>query len=1076
MAGIGVALALVLALLAGAGALFSGRPLALPVWAVVVAEDRLNHALAGHSVMTIGGIEVVFSPHRRPELRLRDLRLSPPAGSGHIRLPEVNARFSRSALLRGRIEPRMVRMSGAHIVLRREADGQIDFDFGDGGAAPGSFGELLERIDEFLAQPFLATMHEISAEAVTLTLNDHRADRVWTIADGHAVIARTATETVLDIGMGMQGASPDPATAQLTFGIRHDGEGVRLSARIAGVAAPDIAAQSPLLAWLGLLDAPIAGDLRAGLDGEGRVVALDGSLDIGAGAFSPAEGARPLPIHGAGITFAYDEPTGRFRASRLAVDSPTLRLQGTAHADLIAAPAGDTAPAGYLAQLRLDGVAVDPAGIFAAPVRFDQGALDMRLRLDPFAVEIGQLALVAADSHLHARGRVGADESGWDVALDIALDRITHDRLLALWPLALVPRTRDWLVANVQQGRLSNVHAGLRLQPGAAPQLALGYDFSGADVRYMPTLPPIQGGRGYAVLENQSYMMMVEHGHATPPEGGRIAVQRSVFRVPDVTQKPTPAEITLQTDSTITAALSLLDQPPFGFLSRAGMPVDLGTGRAQLLTELRLPLKAQLTPQEVDFTITGTLADLRSERLAPGRVLAAPALQLQADPQGVTIAGPGQLGAARFDARWHLPLGTPGGGASTVSGTVALDPGFAREFLTGLGADPISGAANGRIHIDLPRGRPPEFTLSSDLVGAGVRLAPLGWSKAAKAAGKLEIAGTLSTPPQLSKLALSGPGLQASGNLVLARDGGIERLTLAPLKLGNWLDARVELTGAGPGRPPVPRITGGRLDLRQMIGGQPPGAGGSLQSTPLEVALDRVQISDSLALTGVQARIAAGRGGIDGTFRGLLNGQAPVTGRMVPGTRGTAFHVTADDAGQALTAAGIFARGHGGKAELTLNPAAAPGHYDGTVTMRNVRVRNMPVLAELLNAISIVGLIEQLSTSGLLFGEAGARLRLTPAGIELREGYAVGASFGVSLEGVYLKAGDRLDMQGVISPFYLLNAVGSVLTRRGEGLMGLNYRIGGTSAAPAVSVNPLSVLAPAFMRDILRRPAARMGE
>ena len=57
---------------------------------------------------------------------------------------------------------------------------------------------------------------------------------------------------------------------------------------------------------------------------------------------------------------------------------------------------------------------------------------------------------------------------------------------------------------------------------------------------------------------------------------------------------------------------------------------------------------------------------------------------------------------------------------------------------------------------------------------------------------------------------------------------------------------------------------------------------------------------------------------------------------------------------------------------------------------------------------------------------------------------------------------------GVISPVYFLNAIGSIFSRRGEGLFGFNYRIAGSTADPKVSVNPLSILTPGMFREIFR--------
>jgi hypothetical protein len=131
-------------------------------------------------------------------------------------------------------------------------------------------------------------------------------------------------------------------------------------------------------------------------------------------------------------------------------------------------------------------------------------------------------------------------------------------------------------------------------------------------------------------------------------------------------------------------------------------------------------------------------------------------------------------------------------------------------------------------------------------------------------------------------------------------------------------------------------------------------------------------------------------------------------------------------------------------------------------------------LAELINAISVVGLLEQLQGSGLLFAETEAVFRLTPRAVQINRASAVGASLGVSLSGLYVLNGGRLDMQGVVSPIYLLNGIGAIFTRKGEGLFGFNYRVQGTASAPDVSVNPLSILTPGMFREIFRSPPPQL--
>ncbi len=90
--------------------------------------------------------------------------------------------------------------------------------------------------------------------------------------------------------------------------------------------------------------------------------------------------------------------------------------------------------------------------------------------------------------------------------------------------------------------------------------------------------------------------------------------------------------------------------------------------------------------------------------------------------------------------------------------------------------------------------------------------------------------------------------------------------------------------------------------------------------------------------------------------------------------------------------------------------------------------------------------------------------------MEILRGAAVGASLGISFAGVYRAADGALDLSGTISPLFILNGLGQIFGRPGEGLFGFTYRLTGTASDPQVSVNPLSILTPGMFREIFRRP------
>lgn len=1070
---IGLWLLLSLGLLAaglGFGALaLTGKAIPLPVWAVAEAEARLNRGLAGlgNAALSVGAIDITVGSDWVPRLRLQNLVLAGPNGATILSLPEARLAFDPEALLQGAVRARSLVLVGARVALRRDAEGRFDLELGSGAAGPqlGSFAALLDAVDAGFALPALSRLQRIDAEAMTLTLDDARAKRVWQVGDGRLTLENRESEIAMELGLTLVSAGQAPAQAVLNFTTQKASAEARIRATIDGVPARDIAAQAPPLAWLAVLDAPISGRLSTTIDSAGRVATLEGALTLGAGALHPSAQTRPIAFDRAGLSLRYDPVAERINLADVTVESAQLRLTASGHVDVPGVARG--LPEAFVAQVHFDQVKFDPEGLFVEPVTFSEGALDLRLRLNPFRIDLGQLALLEDGRRLVASGRIAADPKGWNLGLDLHLDAIRHDRLLALWPVTLVPKTREWLVDNVQQGLLYNVRAALRVTPGDEPRLSLGYEFSNADVRFLKTLPPIRKGHGYATIEGASYTMVLDQGEVTPPQGGAITMAGTVFSVLDILQHPPQAEIRLITDSSLTAALSLLDEPPFGFMTKAGQAVDLGAGRARLETVLRMPLIDRIQIQDVTYQVAGRLADVRSEVLVPGRVLTAPDLALTADRSGLQITGAGKLGAVPFDVTYAQSFGPAAKGRSTVSGTVELSPLAVAEFGLGLPEGMVKGSGTGQIQLAMQRGTAPRLVLTSDLAGLTLRLPEVGWTKPPDRPGKLRLEARLGVPPVVDSLQIESPGLSAKGSVTLRPGGGLAVARFERFKVGNWLDAAVELTGRGKGRSVDVALTRGTLDLRRMTLGA--GQGGDAGSG-LKVALDRVTVSEGIALTGLGGSFSP-RGGFNGSFTARVNGKPAVRGTVAPSPGGSAVRITADDAGAVLAAAGIFSNARGGALDLQLLPNGPAGYYSGTATASNLRVQNAPVLAGLLSAISVVGILEQLNGAGLVFNDAEAVFRMTPKQIEITRASAVGASLGVSMAGLYGVDDKALNLQGVISPIYLLNGIGAILTRRGEGLFGFNYKLRGTADAPRISVNPLSILTPGMFRGIFGHPA-----
>ncbi|QCO56779.1 AsmA family protein (plasmid) [Pseudorhodobacter turbinis] len=1056
------------------GLALTGKPIRLPVWMVVEAEQRMNTALQDltreGTAISVGGAVFVVDTDWVPRLRLEDVRLLEKSGETAVSLPELRVALDPAALMSGQIRLRSLRLIGPRINLRRLEDGQFDLAFEVPRQPHQTIGlsGLIKTLVAVFDQPLLSHLRLIEAQALTFRIEDRMLDRVWDLGDGRLQLVNRGDELAVELGVSVTG--DQAAQAVVTLIAAKADASARMTVTVDRVAAADIAVQAAPLAWLGVLDAPISGQIASTLDQQGALSSLDASLTLDKGALQPTPDTKPVAFEGASVFFGYDPARERLDLREWTVNSQDLALSASGHAYLPGVTTG--IPQNILAQIQIDRLQLDPQDALEEAVVFDQGALDFRVRMNPFGIDIGQASLIQKGQRLQASGVVEAGPEGWSVAVDASLDHIARDGLLAVWPSRIVPKTRVWVADNVQEGQLSNLHAGFRSAPGAEPRFSLGYDFSGGNVRFLKTLPPIQNGRGYSVVEGKSYSMVIEEGAVTAPSGGEVDVAGSIFAVGDVTQKPARAHIGVKARGGLTAALSLLDQKPFEFMTKAKLPVDLGDGRVEVAGQIHMPLRKGVKIHDVDFDVAGAITAFSSDRLVPGRELRAERLVVGVTPAGMEITGKGALQDVPFEGRFSKVFTPEAKGISEVEGRAELSHSAAAKLNVNLPDGLLTGRGFADFVVDLHQGQAPKLTLRSDLAGVGMGIPALGWSKSQTSKGNLALDLTLGKPANVDSLSLDAAGLQVKGQIGLVDGGGMGVARLSSVRLDKWLDAQMELTGRGTGQTPAVVITGGMLDLRGLPARD--GTGQAQASAPMTIALDQLVVTNGLSLSGFQTTITPKAGGVAGDFTGRVNGQTRIAGSLAPSLKGTAVRIRSNDAGSVFSAAKVFPNAEGGALDLILTPTGSKGSYDGSLKMQNIRIRKAPALAELINAISVVGLLDQLQSGGLLFDEAEAIFRLTPRTIQINRASAVGASLGVSLSGLYVLTGGRLDLQGVVSPIYLLNQIGSFFTRKGEGLFGFSYTIQGTAKIPEVSVNPLSILTPGMFREIFRSPPPQL--
>ena len=1047
-----------------------GRSLSMPVWLQERVESRIAEAYPNLNIR-FRSVMLVIGEQWHPSIALQDVELRDTDQSHLLSFPDVGVSLSPEALLSGRISLKAVRMSGAFVTLRRDAEGHfnvaMDRTRKTGTPKTRTLTSLLAAVDSALQRPALAEFDEFLLTNLTMRYEDNRVARNWNVDGGRLQLQRVGDTLQLGADFTVLGTRTYASRIAVNATSIIGSSAIDLGVSFDDMVAADLALQSPALSWLGVLEAPISGAVRTGFNTEGVLQPLNASLQIGAGVLQPNANTQPIPFDSASSYFSFDPASRRLTFDTISLQSDLVTTTASGQAILLGE--GQGLPDGLLGQFELSDVAAKPYLNLATEVALDQVTMDFKLMFDPLKVNLGRLLITLPEGEIAVDGAATAEPDGWRWALNLTSGSATPEHILRYWPSDLKSKLRRWIAANILDGALSDINLYLRSAPNQNLRTHLGFLFRDARVKFLKTLPPLQDAVGYVTLTDARLVAGIEAGWVKAAQGGMIDTAGTTFVIPDTRIKPAPAEVGLIANSSLTAALSILDEPPFRFVSKSKLRTQTMQGQAEVSAKFNFVLKKKLPPKQVLFEATGKITDFSSTAIIRDHRLSAEKISLFLDPKGLRLSGAGLLDTVPFEGRWQMPFGAAGKAGAKVTASVELSQTLLENFAISLPPGVMTGSGSADINIALPKGALPVLQFKSDLTGIGLNIPQIGWRKAAEKSGNLAFSATLSKPIALSEIQFQAPGLQGSAALGLTPQGKFERADFKALKIGNWLDAPVSLIGRGVAQPPEILVNGGVLDLRKL----PRGGAGKGRNGPISVSLKRLKVTRGIALHNFKAKFGAGNG-LKGAFSGLVNGAASVRGQITPQNGRSRVSLRSKNAGGVLEAAGFFRKASGGDLALSLNPVGAAGTFDGVLKVTNTRLIDAPVVAELLNFISVVGLLEKLGKSGILFTEVDAAFRLTPKQLILSKSSAIGPSIGVSLDGYYNLAERVMDMQGVVSPIYLLNGIASIIGRKGEGLIGFSFNLKGKSDKPRILVNPLSALTPGMFREIFRRPAPKL--
>jgi hypothetical protein len=266
----------------------------------------------------------------------------------------------------------------------------------------------------------------------------------------------------------------------------------------------------------------------------------------------------------------------------------------------------------------------------------------------------------------------------------------------------------------------------------------------------------------------------------------------------------------------------------------------------------------------------------------------------------------------------------------------------------------------------------------------------------------------------------------------------------------------------------------------------------------LNAKLERLVLRDGVAIapfaldvTGIGSRPATM------TLAGSLSRTAQVTGSIVQGTSARHVAFATGDLGQLAHGLFGFSSMRGGSLEVAATlpgratdtepkPVGTPD-FQGTITVKSATLSNQPFLARLFTAASIIGMAELLSGEGIRIEKAEIPFSSRNGVISIHDAFATGPTLGATADGYIDRPKDAIAIKGTLAPAVGINInsvlgaiplVGNLLvSKKGEGILGVTYSMRGSADQPDISVNPLAMLTPGILRRIFqgRMPTAEQA-
>ena len=1051
-----------------------------------------------------------------PAVTVTGLKLKDPSGRVLLTAPKAAVAVNGYAAAVGSIVPTRLELTGLDVQFAVAADGGISVSAGGaeglplsmavaqpappppppapGGESPAvparpapeasqtgpvaASARALQRLLDAVSDPDspLGALDHFSITHGRLVFDDP-TEATRTVLDGLDVkFDRTGAQTQL--ALSVKGPAGDWSLNAQSTGL--PGEERRLQAEIRDISLDEIGLATGSRARGIESDMPISASLAAVQGADGTVSEARAKFAFGAG-FLKLDSAEPE-------AWQVDEITGSLsfdpRARRIRVEA--LRLDaGQTHFGLhgaIAPP--DAANADWALELASDDSALGPERPGEAPVALTSVALSARYSGAQNRLVIDHLDFEGPELGVKVSALMTGLDARPALKLDAGFRRMPMRVALRLWPGFLAPDARAWFIEHLHGGVMDT--GAMKLDYDAAtfadvrarrplPDSAGRFDFTvtNGGIDTMPGLPPLSGVDGAGHVTGRTASFVATRGVMELGGGKKLVIPDGAFTIKDVEAKPAPATLLLHVQSNMEAMSALFTRD--ALKTFRALPPDSqgikGQVDAQLTFDLKLAKK--MGPDDIALRATANLSAVSIDNFIGKEKLDNATLAVTFAKDGLRAKGEGRA----FGTLASVEIKKPAGAAGEAVVSLTLDEAARARLGFSLGAG-LSGPVLARLTSPAAPSDDIKARVELDLTRAAIDGLLPGWSKPAGKPGKASFSLLASGDTlRLEQIALDAGGVSFGGAAQFTAEGKFVSARLTGVKLGIGEDMQADANVAGDALKIV--LKGNSIDARPFLSAlvSQQGDGRGPKDVDFELRASALVGHNKQSLANAEVKLAR-RGGqlrslqVNGRF-----GAEPFNASLIKKDGPASIVARTQDAGAALSYFDLYRRMQGGTLDLVMR--LGDGRQEGTVAIQDFVLKDEPAMQRLAangaipagNGAAQAG---QIDPASVPFTKMTANFVRAGGRTDIRDGVMFGQQIGATMSGSVDFARNLVDLNGAFVPAYELNnlfarvpVLGPLLGgNKNEGLFALNYRVTGPASAPVLHINPLSAIAPGFLRTI----------